>query len=530
MVYIFIALFVCFEIHAGEWWKLPRTEDKDYFYYVGSAEGKASFTTLHEEAFGKAMSEVVREHFGMSIQISENSVQDLSGDTFQVVTKQNSSPISMKGVSVAHTYETEKAGRRRIYLQIRVSKQNLQKAVDAYNLNPDSQTFNTYGDPNGTKTSVKVKTNPSGALITFTHHDQRYSVQGQGDANFYVPHGRYQMVVSSPGYMAVSKEILVLADGREEMVTLEQLHTKLQISLEPEEARIIFNGKEVESSAFKLPIGRVHKFKFTHPDYLAQEIEIATQVPEVVVRRITLEPKISTLRFVTNPQNATIEIDGNEVSHYDGKIHVTPGSKRVRIYKKHYFDHSEVIEVSPNRDYPPRFIYLKLDTENTSPSELGLSGRIDYNPFSFQGDRGRFHLIPVALHVEWYYISVGAGINHTVETEEEKDEYGNTHKSEKNFGDMYGTVRLITPKMENLKLFGSYTTGSISQSYKRSDTTKVEKSSKNYKGFGGGARFYLSRTWSMHIEYFRTKTEFKQEEKVLKKDEDRIVTGFSYEF
>lgn len=530
MVYLFLSLFVCLEIHAGEWWKLPRTEDKDYLYYVGSAEGKASFTALQEEAFGKAMSEVVREHFGMAIQISENSVQDLNSDSYQVVTKQSSSPISMKGVSLTHTYETESSGRRRIYIQIRVTKEKLQKAVDAYSLVPQSEKFNTYGDPHGTKTSVKIKTNPSGALITLTHLDQRYSIQGHGDAHIFVPQGRYQMVVSAPGHMAMTRELIIQADGREEFITLDQLHTKLQVSIEPEDARIHFNGKEVESSAFKLPIGRVHKFRFTHPDYLSQEIEIATQVPEIVVKKINLEPKMSTLRFVVTPSNASIEIDGEEVTPYDGKIMVTPGRKRVRIFRKHYFDHSEVIDVGPNRDLAPRYIYLKLDEENTSPSELGLSGRIEINPFTLQGEYGRGHMIPVALHVEWIYFSLGVGRLHTSEEGEKKDDMQNVWKTQKTYNDFYGSARLMTPKMEDIKLFASYTTGSINQSYKYSKVEKVQKSSKTYNGFGGGARFYFGRNWSMQVEYFRTKSELKREKEVIKKEEDRIIAGFSYEF
>ncbi len=530
MVYFLLSFFLCNEIQAsGEWWTLPRTEDDQYIYYVGSSEGKGLFTDLQDEAFHKAMAEVIREHFGMHIQISESNVEDLDGGSYQVITKQNSGMISLLGVSRHKTYETDRNKVNRVYVQIRLSKKGLEKALSLHAKRPTQENFNQYGEPHGTKTSIQVKTNPPGALIAFTHLDERLSLQGQGDAHFYLPRGRYQMVVSSPGFMAVSKEILLQASGREEYIKLEELHSKMQINIEPEDAKIFLNGHLVDTSSFKLPIGKVHKFKFIHQDYLSQEIEVATPTPEVLSRSVILEPKMSTLNYAVEPSGVTIEIDGVEVSLYNGKIHVTPGEKEIRISKKNYFDYLEKVEVKPNRDYATKFVYLKMDVANTPPSEMGFAMRVEYNPVSYQDNRARFNLVPVALFAEWKHLSLGAGIHHTSEeVDQDSDESKAKFKKIYTDSDIYLTARIFTPKWGRFKFFGSATLGSRKESVKDTKTQEETSQFKYYSGFGGGMRIYVTPRWSVSGEYFKT-TATKGEEK-KKAIEDRFILGISYEF
>jgi hypothetical protein len=531
MLFFLISFLIVVEVKAEEWWQLPRTEDETYLYYVGISEGKKNSPHLQDQALNKAMGELIREHFGMSIQISESAVEELKGESYQVVTKQSSAPLFIKGVSQTKTHEKEMEEGFRIYVQIRVDKKSLAESVDRHLTNPGNEALNTYGESHDTKVNITVKTHPPGANIHFTHLDKRYSVQGQGDALFYLPRGRYQMVVSAPGFAISTDEFNIQANGREENVILDPIHTKLHLEVYPDDAKVEYMGKVQDDSDFKLHVAKPHRFKFSHPDYLSQEIELFYQYPETVNRTISLEPKTSTLRYEVDPHNALIEIDGIEANVIDGKIHVKPGSKNIRITKKGFFEYHENVFVNPNRDYPLKVIQLRSDDENTSPSDKKLSFRVDYNPFMYHEDRGRFALVPLAFHIEWHYVSLGIGyswINEKDEAEETEKIQGSNQVMETDYSDVYGTFRLISPKFGPFKFYVSKTIGSVTKKERSWDDRVVTESTQNYEGTGGGFRIYFKPKWSMHAEFNRLN--FEDKETKLKHSADRMQVGFSYEF
>lgn len=516
---------------AEEWWELPRTEDEKYLYYVGMAVGAQDSHHLQETAVNRAMSELIREHFGMSVQISESAVEELKGESFQVVTKQSSAPIFLKGTSITKTKEVDHSDGSRYYVQLRADKAALAKSISTQVNHGDQRVLSTYGESHDTKVDVTVKTHPSGATIHFTHLDKRYSVQGQGDAIFYLPRGRYQLVVSKPGYAIHTEEITLEAQGREEVVNLEPIHARVRLAVEPSDADIEYLGSVQRTTEFKLAVAKPHRFRFSHPDYLSQEIELYYQYPVDVLREIELEPKTSTLKYEVDPRNARIEIDGTEPNLVNGRIHLKPGVKRIAISKPGYFTHYETITVSPNRDYPLKVIQLRTDDINTSPTDKKLSYRFDYNPFIYHENRGRLAFVPVALHVEWYYISLGVGHSWVNEKEDPKPEDkipGSKLVSETDFNDTYATLRLISPRIGPFKFYVGKTFGTVSKIEKNWEDSRLSKKSETYEGQGGGFRFYFRPKWSIHGEYQRIKLEDKETN--YKHSQDRFQAGVSYEF
>ena len=244
-----------------------------------------------------------------------------------------------------------------------------------------------------------------------------------------------------------------------------------------------------------------------------------------------LEPKTSTLSYEVDPKDATIEIDGHEANVVDGRIHVKPGSKSIRIYRKGYFDFTDRVEVNPNRDYPLKVVQLRSDDASISPSDKLLAFRFYYNPFLYHEDRGRFALVPVAFHVEWYYISLGLGyswINEKEDPDQSAQMPGSQQVSETDFNDAYVTLRLISPKIWRMKFYVGKTLGTVSKIEKNWEETQLSKKSETYEGQGGGVRFHFIPKWSMHGEYMRLKLEDKETN--FKHSQDRFQLGFSFEF
>jgi hypothetical protein len=415
----------------------------------------------------------------------------------------------------------------RVYVQIQADKKILSEATKNQLSHPGDDALNTYGetyDPNHSKVDIKVKTHPQGALIHFGSLDRRFSLQGQGDARFFLPRGRYQMVVSAPGFSTVTKEITLREQGHEETIILDELSGSVDLQVFPDEARITYHGNKVYPGIHKIPVGKMQKFKIEHPDYFPQEIEFMIKEPETVSKIIKLEPKPSTLALEVYPKRASVFVDGKEVAIYDGKIELEPGRREIYVSAAGYFSHSEKIYISSNREYPVRVIRLAPDDENTSPSDKKATMRFELNPFAMVDQVG-FGQIGGAVHLEYYYISLGYGINWTNYTKEREK---GMPQDEAGMSDNYATLRLITPKLGPVKFFASGTYGKFKRSLETNDHQSLWSLSKKYQGLGGGVRLFVKPKWSLHAEYFKINVE--DQDTHIKTKQDRVILGLSYEF
>jgi hypothetical protein len=115
------------------------------------------------------------------------------------------------------------------------------------------------------------------------------------------------------------------------------------------------------------------------------------------------------------------------------------------------------------------------------------------------------------------------------ETDKENAKLNDPNRvQETEFNDVYGTVRLISPKMGRFKVYISKTIGSVSKIERNKMEQEVSKKSENYEGYGAGVRFYFKPKWSMHGEHMRLN--YEDTKTHLKRSDDRFQVGFSYEF
>jgi len=120
MVLFLACLLLSTAVHAEDWWKVPRSEDDKFYYYVGVSEGKDGYEKVKDLSMSKAMGELIREHFGITTQISESSVEEMRKDSYSIVTRQSSAPLYLKGTTVLKVHEAElDDGVLRVYTQLR---------------------------------------------------------------------------------------------------------------------------------------------------------------------------------------------------------------------------------------------------------------------------------------------------------------------------------------------------------------------------------------------------------------------------
>jgi hypothetical protein len=529
MTLLLIVFMLSSAIAGDQWWQTPRTEDEENYYYVGFAEGKASLPKLHERAVNYARADLIQEHFGMIIQVSESAVEELGKESFQVVSKQSSAPLYLRGTTVQRVYEKEVSGGRRVYVQLRANKKLLAEAVKNQVDRNEGESLTTYGENDDSKIDFKVKTYPQGSHIHLSRLDSTFTIQGQGDALFYLPPGHYQLAVSSPGHVTQTKMVLVQATGREEKVILRQLEFSLQLKVEPSDAKVVYEGREVSEEVLRLPVGRPVRLSISHKDYLPQEVNLIQYQPEDIQKEVSLEPRASSLSFDIRPYDAVVEVDGEVVRPYEGKIYVRPGHRFIKISHKGHYPYYQSLDIAPNRDYPLKVVRLTYDDENIPPSDRRYTFRLEYNPFMYQEDRGWFANVPLSLHWEWHYISLGFGYSFVNEIRE-RNEGDNIQKRDIDIRDTWMVARLISPPWQGYKFFVSAVQGNrdikfLDYGWEQEQAIKTQKT---FRGLGGGMRGYLRPRWSLHVEYLELKLQERDTNSIQK--ERRLQAGVAYEF
>ena len=520
----FLFAFMCVvDVYANlPWWEIPRSEDQEAFYYVGSSEGDQVTETLRDQAFNRALTDLIRENFGMKLEISETIIEDFKNDQLQVILKQNSAPLYIKGISIQKIKEVETKLGTRLFVQVKVSRKDISESLKLISLEEGS--FNIYGEKSDNRISVKVRSNPAEAMIQLTHQDMKFSIQGQGHALFHVPPGKYVITLFLEGYKTESSEVALLNDGLELQYSLEELTADVEFYGYPIGTKIEISGRPLKSDQVNLNVSRTYALKASHPDYFEHREEFKIDGPISYRKELKLRPRPSTISLKVFPQDAELEIDGSMKRLENDRVFVSAGYKKLKISASGYEDFEETIFVGPNRDYPLKEIKLVRSKiiEPDTPSELTF--RFEYNPLARYGDDDLFLHIPLSFYLEKSFLSLGVSYAYAndVETRKENELNRNFY-----FTDTSASIRLLTPKFSFIEFYASYSIGQYSFIKEYGNQHRYKKTAE-YHGPGGGMRLWFYQAWSMHVEYHQMEVKFK--ETGLKEKDGKFVLGIGLQF
>ncbi len=528
-----ILLLVCLSLSqtdaSEDWWEISRLEDEKYIFYVASAEGVGPASALQSIAFNKALVELIREHFGMNIQVNESMLEELNKNELQIMTRQHSKPLYLRGIAIEKVKEVDIDDEKRVFVKIRATKAELMKSYELLNRGEDL--FNTYGDDLSSRVRFKVKTNPEKAFIQLTHMDQRFSIQGEGNAMFYLPLGRYKLVVQKDGFQTLEEEILVQTDELIRLIHLQEKKIQLELITYPSDAKVQIGGEEIFNGVYSFSLNKSYPVQISHPDYYDSREVVQITNPEQETLSFHLRPKDSSLIFNVHPSDSIIEIDGKEYRSQKKKIVVAPGRKKVKISSKGYETFEDEIEVVPNRDYPLREMTLKKQISFPVSKKLKINyensdwgGRFEYN--FLQSYHHQFVLmeIPIAFHVKYSFLSLGVGYSRAKDSKGGKEA---SYRRDYKLIDTYSTLRSYFFDSELLDFYGAYSVGEFSFTKNYEDDYELKKSSL-YMGPGLGLKLKIYDSISIHGEAHHLKQNVKGTD--IKRSETKFLIGLGFDF
>lgn len=317
----------------------------------------------------------------------------------------------------------------------------------------------------------------------------------------------------------------IFSQAIEEMEEIQEFN--LKINKTPQDAAVYLDGKEIETDEIKLKVNEPHLLKVIHPDYLSKQVEVNSVDGKDMKLDIELEPRSSSIEFDLNPPDTVIEINGSIHQLIDNKIHLPAGRYLFRYAAPQHYSEIEEIVIGNNKDYK-REIHLTYNDPNLPPSSKKLTLRLDYNPYIYQSKEGWFSPIPLQVHAEYKYISMGMGFYWLTEKDEKFRQGQSTLFKREDHYDLWGELRFITPYFKKFKANTSLIYGNRISKYKSYSDSSTNEVIQSYSGYGLGLRYYFVSNFSIHLQLQQLGMKNRDDQKI--RHEFRTVMGFSFEF
>lgn len=533
LMYLFIG-----KTFALDWWEVPRQETLTDFTYVGVSEGSNSIDELKDKAFISAATLIVREHFGTKVEASESVIEDTGNSKYQFITKLQSESMILKGLKLIDFKIIESQIGSRVFVRVQISKEDLKNAISTQN---QDQVENIYGRGKG-ENYVFIKTIPHGAQIQFTGIDHKYVSQGQGDAKFYLPKGRYNLEIYEPGHKVIQSEVTVLQENQDFEYKLEPILGELELKTTPFDAEIIPLSAVNGNNPFKLMPHRKYRFRVYHPDYFEQEIEYSITDEGHHEKYVYLDPRPSTIRFFISNKNHSLIVNGRSYSTGE-RITVYGEKAEVMIKSPGFKTYKQSINLRPNRDYPDERITLEKEVVS-NPIKFEFNNpfadkyqerfvkRLEYNPAVQINEEAYFSIVPLSYYLEWTYIGLGASVYYISLYKDNGEKTVNTTILDHSFN-----LRLFSPRFDSAQFYLNLTSGAFTLKEEIDDFENPATYERkfNYHGVGLGIRFYTSKSFSYHIELNQIHKKLDEDSslesmKKYKNNELKGVLGIGWEF
>jgi formylglycine-generating enzyme required for sulfatase activity len=174
--------------------------------------------------------------------------------------------------------------------------------------------------------------------------------------------GRYTLHAEKQGYLPLEEEIEITSAGSRYSFTLEKLPGLVDLTSTPGAATVLVDGVPVGETPLqgvKIPAGR-RTVRFQHERY--QELERTVEIEGFGARQslqVELEPAWAMVALQTEPQGATLRVDGEERGVTPLKLELVAGKHQL-VFSKEKFSALEVeLAVTAGQDLAPAVYRLE---------------------------------------------------------------------------------------------------------------------------------------------------------------------------
>lgn len=361
----FIIFFIIFStpLFAESWTTTSFREDEEFQYWVGISNEQTSEKLALSEAYQEALNEAAKFNFGFKHKVVENTYANKNEHQVHQETEWQSEKILFKGIKPLRQKVTERKGKYIAYREISYPKKEIREELsrlkkissepDVSNVKLASKSY-TYG-------IFKVTSNVSNIQVQLIKSDSPEVNSFTFPGETTLATGRYYLTATKEGHKPLTKEIIITGGENFTHLELESTLATLSLKVNPQDAKILVNGKHYLKPLIDLAEG-LYRIEVSHPNFLTSIEEIELINGSGVFREITLKPKKSSITIISEPSRAQVFINGAKAGETPLINHSFLSEEKtldITLIKEGYELSSRNFEYLPNTPLEPINFNLK---------------------------------------------------------------------------------------------------------------------------------------------------------------------------
>jgi hypothetical protein len=226
--------------------------------------------------------------------------------------------------------------------------------------------------------TLTVRVQPEDATVYVLRQEEEARRLGKGTVRQVVDTGPRQLGATADGYNTEEKSVLV-ERGEDQVVTfnLSRALGRLTVETTPSSAQL-----EIETDAFQYEqIGRTpvqnyelepgaYDLKISKDGYETITPEVGVEAGDVTKKSYTLEEKVATLIVTSEPDGASVYVDGDYKGETRLETEIAPGRYNVEVRESDYENEEENVILSAGERQSLSFDLNEVVTaDNTSSSD-----------------------------------------------------------------------------------------------------------------------------------------------------------------
>jgi hypothetical protein len=174
--------------------------------------------------------------------------------------------------------------------------------------------------------------------------------------------GRYTLHAEKRGYLPLEETIEITGGGSRYSFTMEKLPGLLDLTSTPSGATILIDGLAIGETPLqgtKIPSG-THSISFEHERYLPHEATIDIEgYGSKQELHVELEPAWAMVTLRTEPEDAALSVDGEELGTTPLELELIAGSRELVFSKENFSPLEIALEVVAGEDVTPAVYQLE---------------------------------------------------------------------------------------------------------------------------------------------------------------------------
>lgn len=343
---LFISIFlilISFQIQADTWKTKTFFEDSTHQYWVGFSSFKKTEKDALNEARESAINELVKYNFGFyreEIETFSNTLK--TKKMFQESINKNNN-VLLKKILVDKKDIIKENNMHKAFVLIKYDKKELKlelARIESSKFEDKSKIKNFNSKINF---NFLINTNVDNAKVTLisknNSNDSLSTISGNPVS---LPSGEYYLVMEKNGYATIKKDIVLSPSKLNLYIKMYKENIHFLIDVFPKDSIVKLNNKEINPNDFfddvqNIDLDQPITIKVKRDNYFEVTKNTTLRYIKDNVLKIRLEPKGKNYSFTSNPEGATVFINGEKIGEtpiLNYKIHNEEFS--VNLIKKDY--------------------------------------------------------------------------------------------------------------------------------------------------------------------------------------------------